>query len=243
MHEASSFKLCLARQSPLSTRVVDMTWGHNSSDPHTLKTDDTVASEGTALAQRAHAYCRLLFLVCSWQFLHVYDSNKQQQSKYEVSRSLPAHILTHIVPKSLPDFRSLARSTLTRLLRGPTTHRQTVVIDLYPASQEPPQAHPSFASTSLIVLTSNPRNAGWIDTDSPDDCCCPPSHSRSNASASSPASESSSSKFVLYAAATPGTLIGISVQWPPKQLQRPHNVVSLAQSCGGHLFSMSGSPR
>ena len=218
-----------------------MTWGHNSSDPHTLKTDDTVASEGTALAQRARAYCQLLFLVCSWQFLHVYDSNKQQQSKYR-GQPLPSSSHTYAYRTKKPPRFPLARS-LTRLLRGPTTHRQTVVIDLYPASQEPPQAHPSFASTSLIVLTSNPRNAGRIDTDSPDDCCCPPSHSRSNASASSPASESSSSKFVLYAAATPGTLIGISVQWPPKQLQRPHNVVSLAQSCGGHLFSMSRSPR
>ena len=90
-----------------------MSWDHNSSDPHTLKTDDTVASEGTARARALPTFIRCLLGRTRIRF-------KQTTAK-KVQMSAAPFQLTYL-RISYKKVSQISARSLTRLLRGPTIH-------------------------------------------------------------------------------------------------------------------------
>ena len=176
------------------------------------------------------------------QHTNTYTIQTNNSSKYKC-QLLPSSSHTYAYrTKKCPRF------PLARLLRGTTTHTQIVfTTGLYTCRQEPPQAHPSFASTSLIILTANRRNASRIDTDIAPflqtTVVIPP---RSRAPMRAPPSthypehvrlvRSDNARHVNQQSDRSVTSKGL--------LEGLINVVSLAQSCDGPSFpSTSRSPR
>ena len=145
----------------------------------------------------------------------------------KATTSLSVHTYKHLLSKIsrlTSHTSSSGRSTLTQLsflpcpCAGLKKHRHARQhsmktkkktaggVPRYPKRAQTSNAHPSFASTSLTVLTSNPRNASGITRPPESSGFCAASPVDGGSSASASAQSSSSSRLVEYAATTPGTL-------------------------------------